>query len=240
MGVLRLVLFDLDDTLFDHQHSRRSGLQMLQQVYPSLASIPLDTLVDEHERQLNATYDRVLDGQISLATDRLDRFRRLFISCGIVMDRRDITLAMQHYRHTYEEHRRAIAGAASLLAYLKPHVQIGVVTNGLISAQTEKIAACHLEGLIDFVLTSEEAGVKKPDLGIFRRALERTGTRSENTVFVGDSWESDVVGAYRSGIRSLWLNRWQKPCPDSSLTTELKGFEPLNAVIRALYPDSVQ
>ena len=240
MHALQLVLFDLDDTLFDHQHSRRRGLLALQQLYPALASIPIDTLVDEHERQLTATYDRVLDGAVSLATDRLDRFRRLFLRCGLALDTTDVTFALQHYRHAYEAHRRAVPGVASLLAYLKSHVQIGVVTNGLVTTQNEKLTACQLDSWIDFLLTSEEVGVKKPDPGIFRLALEKARTQSESAVFVGDSWELDVLGAYRSGIRSIWLNRGQTPCPDASLTTELQGFEPLQDVLNALYPATAQ
>jgi FMN phosphatase YigB (HAD superfamily) len=50
MDALQLVLFDLDDTLFDHQYSRRCGLLALQQAYPSLASIPIETLAGVQSR----------------------------------------------------------------------------------------------------------------------------------------------------------------------------------------------
>ena len=66
MYALQLVLFDLDDTLFDHQYSRRCGLLALQATYPPLASIPIETLVAEHERHLVASYDQVLKGTLSL------------------------------------------------------------------------------------------------------------------------------------------------------------------------------
>ena len=65
-NALQLVLFDLDDTLFDHQHSRRCGLLVLQHAYPPLAQIPIEDLVAEHERQLTASYDGVLNGTVSL------------------------------------------------------------------------------------------------------------------------------------------------------------------------------
>ena len=64
-NALQLVLFDLDDTLFDHQYSRRCGLLVLQHAYPPLARIPIEDLVAEHERQLTASYDGVLDGTVS-------------------------------------------------------------------------------------------------------------------------------------------------------------------------------
>jgi len=94
--------------------------------------------------------------------------------------------------------------------------------------------ACRLEGLVDFLLTSEEAGVQKPDPRLFHLALERGHACRTTAVVIGDSWALDVVGAHHAGIRSIWLNRRQEPCPDARLTTELAAFEPLENVLQAL------
>jgi HAD superfamily hydrolase (TIGR01549 family) len=145
----------------------------------------------------------------------------------------------RHYRRAYEAHRRAVPGVVPLLAYLKPRLRIGVVTNGLVTAQQEKIVTCKLEGFIDFLLTSEEAKVKKPHPYIFQLALEKGKLQPENAVVVGDVWASDVLGAYQAGIRSIWLNWRQELCPDGRLTTELVAFEPLEPVLQAFYPDTV-
>lgn len=233
-NVLQLVLFDLDDTLFDHQYSRRCGLLALQHTYPLLARLPIDDLVAEHERQLTASYDQVLDGAVSLSANRLERFRRMFVNCDMAMPVADVERAMQHYRQAYEAHRRAVPGVVALLAHLHPRLRIGVVTNGLVKTQQEKIVACKLEGFIDFLLTSEEVGVKKPDPRLFLLALEKAKTRREDAVVIGDSWTLDVLGAQQAGIRSLWLNRGQEPCPDPRLTTELAAFEPLEHTLKAL------
>ena len=233
-NVLQLVLFDLDDTLFDHQHSRRCGFLALQQAYRPLARVSMETLVAEHERQLTASYDQVLDGTVSLAVNRLERFQRMFVNCGVAMPVAAAERAMQRYRRAYEAHRRAVPGVVALLAYLHPRLRIGVVTNGLVQTQQEKIVACKLEGFIDFLLTSEEVGVKKPDPRLFLRALEKAQTRREDAVVIGDSWTLDVLGAQQAGIRSLWLNRGHEPCPDPRLTTELFAFEPLEHTLKAL------
>jgi len=233
-NVLQLVLFDLDDTLFDHQHSRRCGLLALQHAYPPLDCLPIADLVAEHERQLTASYDQVLDGTVSLAVNRLERFRRLFVNCGVAMPVAEVERAMQRYRRAYEAHRRAVPGVVALLAHLHPRLRIGVVTNGLVAAQQDKLVACQLTGLIDFLLTSAEAQVKKPDPRLFLLALEKAQTRREAAVVVGDSWAFDVLGAQQAGIRSIWLNRGQEPCPDSRLTTELAAFEPLEHTLKAL------
>ena len=109
-NVLQLVLFDLDDTLFDHQYSRRGGLLALQQAYPPLVCLPIEALAAEHERQLTASYDQVLDGALSLAANRLERFRHMFVNCGVAMPMAEVEQAMQRYRRAYEAQRRAAPG----------------------------------------------------------------------------------------------------------------------------------
>ncbi len=52
----------------------------------------------------------------------------------------------------------------------------------------------------DTVSWSEEMGVEKPDPRIFQMALERIGAAAEDTVYVGDSFEADVLGAEGAGI----------------------------------------
>jgi hypothetical protein len=104
---LQLVLFDLDDTLFDHQQSRRCGLLTLQRLYPSLALIPIDDLIAEHERQIRESFDRVLDGAVFLRDNRLERFRRLCTHFGIEMSSSAVESAHRSYREAYEEHRQA-------------------------------------------------------------------------------------------------------------------------------------
>jgi putative hydrolase of the HAD superfamily len=122
----------------------------------------------------------------------------------------------------------------ALLAHLHPRLRIGVVTNGLRATQREKLMACQLIGCIDFLLTSEEARVKKPDPRLFLLALEQAQIRRDAAVVVGDSWTLDVLGAQQAGIRSIWLNRRQEPCPDPRLTTELTAFEPLEHTLQVL------
>ena len=237
MKTLQLVLFDLDDTLFDHQHSRRRGLLALQHAHPPLAQVPLEALVAEHERQITLSYDHVLDGILLIQVDRRERFRRLFRQCGMEISAAEAEDAVHRYRREYESHRRVVPGVLPLLEYLsnlRPRVCLGVVTNGLRAVQQEKLAACQLEGLLDFLLTSEEAGVKKPDPRLFHLALERGNARAQTAVVIGDSWELDVLGAHQAGISSLWLNRGQDACPDATLTRELCAFEPLEDTLKAL------
>lgn len=57
------------------------------------------------------------------------------------------------------------------------------------------------------VVSSESARAYKPAPGIFHEALRLIGSRPEETLYVGDSQDDDIVGARRAGIRVAWLNR---------------------------------
>lgn len=58
---------------------------------------------------------------------------------------------------------------------------------------------------------SQEVGVEKPDPELFELALRRAKLERARTVHVGDTWETDVVGARRVGLRPVWLNRQGAP-----------------------------
>jgi len=87
---------------------------------------------------------------------------------------------------------------------------------------------------IDTVVTSEEVGFAKPEGRIFLEALCRLQGTPAAAVFIGDSWSADIVGAFRCGMATLWLNRYGRGCPDPSITVEIQGFEPLAEMMQHL------
>jgi FMN phosphatase YigB (HAD superfamily) len=48
---------------------------------------------------------------------------------------------------------------------------------------------------------------------------------------IGDLWDVDILGAYRAGIRAIWLNRYGATCPDANIATEINSFEPVEMVL---------
>jgi putative hydrolase of the HAD superfamily len=69
------------------------------------------------------------------------------------------------------------------------------------------IAARHgLTRRVSFILTSAEAGRRKPHPDIFRQALARLGTTPERTVHIGDSMTDDVEGALGAGLAAVHLS----------------------------------
>ena len=60
---------------------------------------------------------------------------------------------------------------------------------------------------LDFTITSKQAGLAKPHPTIFLEALKRAQVRPQETLHVGDQYESDVKGARGVGIDPVLLDR---------------------------------
>jgi putative hydrolase of the HAD superfamily len=69
------------------------------------------------------------------------------------------------------------------------------------------LAGIGLGGMLDAVVTSAEAGARKPDRRIFEAALGAVRCRPDRALLVGDSLEIDVAGGRAAGIRSILLDR---------------------------------
>jgi HAD superfamily hydrolase (TIGR01509 family) len=79
---------------------------------------------------------------------------------------------------------------------------VGVISNsnGSVRLALERAGlAAHL----DFVIDSSVVKVAKPDPRIFRLGLEAAGTRPDTTVYIGDSYFVDVVGARQAGLGAV-------------------------------------
>lgn len=230
---VRAILFDLDDTLFDHQHCSRAGLLALRDGFPALATEPFDEFEQRYRILLEEVHLLVLSGVLSPEAGRLQRFQR-FLSAGFSATNEDAERANGLYRSAFQAARRPIVGAVELLSHLKPHVRIGIVTNNVRLEQVEKLQFCRLDALVDVLVTSEDVGVAKPHPAIFHAALTQLACEADQVVMVGDSWENDIVGASQVGIRSIWLNRYAEPHRDATLAHQIVELAPLEEIARLL------
>ncbi|HVF15058.1 MAG TPA: HAD-IA family hydrolase, partial [Acidimicrobiales bacterium] len=69
------------------------------------------------------------------------------------------------------------------------------------------VASVGLDGLVDPIVTSAQAGARKPHPRIFDHTLGRCGLSPPETLFVGDTWGPDVEGPLAAGMRPVHLFR---------------------------------
>ncbi|MEW5980992.1 MAG: HAD family hydrolase [Acidobacteriota bacterium] len=228
------VLFDLDDTLFDHRASTRCALRAVQAAFRVYQAWPITEFEHRHAVLLELLHVEVLAGRMSVDQARVERFGRLAIDAGgSEADPRAAEIA-RSYREAYVSSWKPVPGAREVLAMLHEQARIGIVTNNVVAEQRQKVDTCGFTPLVDAVVISEEIGVAKPDPRIFAACLERLGVDAGDAVMVGDSWPSDVLGARAAGLRAVWFNRSGAPAPDGSAITQLAALEPADAVTSVL------
>jgi HAD superfamily hydrolase (TIGR01549 family) len=227
----KAVLFDLDDTLFDHRGCAREALSAVHQSHTGFRALPFETLEEAHARFLEELHADVMLGRVPIETARVERFRRLLAAVGDDPVERVASGIAAIYRETYRSVRRATAGAERLLAEVAGRARIAVVSNNLLEEQQDKLRTCGLDRFVNALVVSEAAGVSKPDPAIFRMALERLDVTADNAVMVGDSWQADVLGARAAGIRAIWFNPLAAPTPQGeAAAVELRSLEPATVV----------
>jgi HAD superfamily hydrolase (TIGR01549 family) len=225
--MVRAVLFDLDDTLFDHRESAAAALRRVQHAHACFRSAPFHEFERQHSALLEELHPEVLNARMGIDAARRERFRRLFLRFGFEAPDDLSASAASQYRREYLEARRPMAGAQALLEAARARVRIGVVSNNLLQEQKEKLDHCGLAAHVDALVVSEEAGVSKPDPAIFEIALKAVGAHADEAVMLGDSWSTDIVGARTAGIRAVWFNplRLESPEPELDIP-ELYSLEP--------------
>ena len=104
---------------------------------------------------------------------------------------------------------------------------VGVISNstGTLAEQLERLGlARHFRTVLDSALV----GVQKPHPEIFRLALERAGVEGSETVFVGDTYSTDVGGAELAGLTGVLIDSIgaypEATCPRITALPELKGI----------------
>lgn len=230
---LTTVFFDLDDTLFDHARARRAGLRLIRSEIPRASGISVDDLDRRYQALVEAFHPQVLAGTLSRARARALRFRALAESLGSHLTLAAASSLGARYEEAYLAHRHAVPGARGLLDRLHGRVHLGVISNNLVAVQAGKLRDIGLAEFIDTLVISEEAGVAKPDPGIFQIALRRARAAPGGAVMVGDSWENDVVGARRAGIAGLWYHPDRRRSP-SGQAPRLATFHPGTRAERAI------
>ncbi|MCF6342377.1 MAG: HAD-IA family hydrolase, partial [Bacteroidales bacterium] len=119
--------------------------------------------------------------------------------------------------------------AIAILDYLEPGYSLHLITNGFSEVQDTKLRVSGMGKYFQTVITSEEAGVKKPNPEIFNYALGKAGAEAGSSLMIGDDFEVDIVGARNVGIDQVLFDPERKYRQNGSTFVirdlgELKGF----------------
>ncbi|AXK54560.1 MULTISPECIES: HAD family hydrolase [Pseudomonas] len=225
---IKLITFDLDDTLWDTApvivSAEATLRQWLTEHAPNLGGVPV-----EH---LWAIRERVLQDEPTLKY-RISALRRRVLFHALEEAGYEHSQASQLADQSFEVFLHArhqldiFPEVQPTLEALANHFALGVVTNG--NADVRRLG---LADYFKFALCAEDIGVAKPDARLFHEALQRGGATAETAVHIGDHPGDDIAGAQQAGLRAIWFNpagkAWEaERAPDA----EIRSLKELPALL---------
>lgn len=94
----------------------------------------------------------------------------------------------------------------ALIDQLRIHFRVGIVSNGSTVGITKKLEAVGLlPNQFDPFIATYDINAPKPDPAGFLMALEQARVSPEESVYIGDKEENDVLGAKAVGMRTVMV-----------------------------------
>jgi putative hydrolase of the HAD superfamily len=110
----------------------------------------------------------------------------------------------------------AVPGIENALRAAKPSYVIALASNASDSGSSlvrDALERAGLEKYFDEVFTARDLTAKKPDSAFYRSILRKLELTPDEVVMIGDHFETDIAGAKKTGLWTIWYNPSDKEPP---------------------------
>ncbi|WP_042224396.1 HAD family hydrolase [Oceanobacillus manasiensis] len=257
--MLKAILFDLDDTLLWDKRSVEVAFEttckLVQEKY-GINAQDFEKKVREIARQKYASFDTYsftqmiginpFEGLWAQFQDEGEEFTKLrelapdyqrsvwtkaLLSFG-VGDAAFGSMLAKAFPEARRKNPFVFEQTFEVLDKLYPHYTLLLLTNGSPDLQHTKLTLTpELDPYFNHIVVSGAFGKGKPDKAIFEHALELLSVNREEAIMVGDNLKTDILGASRAGIQSIWINHHGKKPTDVQPTFEISNLGELVLLI---------
>ena len=209
------VFFDLDHTLWDFD--RNSALAFKAIFKLNNIDLNFQEFMEVYS-PINFNYWKwYREERVTKAQLRYGRFKKTFDGLGVQITDDIIDKLSEDYIDYLPLHNHLFDHTREILEYLKTKYRLHIITNGFEEVQTKKLVNSRIEHFFDAVVTSEAAGVKKPNAKIFEYAFTKANTNPQHSVMIGDTYEADIIGAENVGMQTICFNYHKLELPESNI-----------------------
>lgn len=200
--MIRHVFLDVDNTILDFNKAEAIALEKTL----SALSVPHSPEVIRRYSQLNLAQWKLLEqGKLTREQVKVRRYRLLFDELKTDASPEK---AARIYEDLLGQGHYFMDGAVEMLQALYGSFHLYLATNGTASVQKSRLKSAEIEPFFEQIFISEELGCNKPETAFFERCFAAIPDfKKEETVMVGDSLTSDILGGIRAGIRTVWFNK---------------------------------
>lgn len=208
--MIKAFVFDIDNTLYSYDAAHTAAFQAVTDCACRTFGLTPDEFAALHRRGNRLLQERV--GSVTAAIhNRLIRYQIMLEELGQPI--RYAPELAELYWSTFLDAMRPGEGLDACISSLKAQgFRLGVGTNMTAEYQFAKLDRLGVLDAMDFMVSSEEVGVEKPDGKLFAFCARKAGCGPEACVFVGDSLELDARGALAAGMLPVWLCPEERAC----------------------------
>jgi len=190
--MIKVILFDLDDTLYNERDFVFSGFMEVAKY-----------ISEKHNLDLNSLYEDILD-----IFREKGRGKVFNILCEKYSLEENIESLVDIYRNTVPN-VKLYDDALYMLENLKDKYKLGLVTDGKNTVQWNKIKALDIEKYMDKIIVTDDLGRDywKPSTKPFMLMIEHFGGAPEEYIYIGDNPNKDFIGCKRLGINTIRIIR---------------------------------
>ena len=209
----KLVLIDLDDTLFDYPKTEEVAFRNTVKELGFFVESELGNA--KKEEIYEKIKDRYKDVNLQLWKDlekgAVDKDRLKVVRFEKIIEEFDLKYNPYEMSELYlkklGEGIFPFEATEKLCEYLHSKYKVGIVTNGIKEVQHSRIENSTIAKYIDKIIISDEVGVNKPDKRIFEYAMNYFEIMDKSEVImIGDSLGADIKGGQNAGIDTCWVN----------------------------------
>lgn len=199
--MIKTVFLDMDGTLLDFYKSESVALSKVLQDFKIEAT---DEKIKLYSAINLSQWKRLEKGEIDRDRVLVGRFEIFFEQLG---ETADASQARRLYEKYLSQGHYFIDGAEDLLEILSKKYDLYIATNGTKKVQLSRIASSGIEKYFKDIFISEDLGCNKPDKLFFEKCFEKIRSIDlSETVIIGDSLSSDILGGNNAGIKTVWFN----------------------------------
>ena len=209
----KLVLIDLDDTLFDYPKTEEVAFR---NTFEELGFFVESELGNAKKEEIyEKIKDRYKDVNLQLWKDlekgAVDKDRLKVVRFEKIIEEFDLKYNPYEMSELYlkklGEGIFPFEATEKLCEYLHSKYKVGIVTNGIKEVQHSRIENSTIVKYIDKIIISDEVGVNKPDKRIFEYAMNYFEIMDKSEVImIGDSLGADIKGGQNAEIDTCWVN----------------------------------
>ena len=202
--MIKAIIFDIDDTLISHTLAIKQGSEDFYDKFIAEKGITLTEFQEIWKEEHDKYVEQFFKKEITFQEQRILRLKGVFSRFDENISKAEAKEYFNYYLSAYENNWTLFSDVC--LDMLSNYL-LGIISDGDSGQQRKKLKNKNIIDYFDTVVISGDLGISKPDNRIFKKCLNDLGINSYESLYIGDNYKKDFIGAINSGLYAALIER---------------------------------